>query len=409
VKGIMKKITNPNFIYIVTFVVPFLVYTLQWSTIYPPLTPQFLGFYLVTFIIAFFIGVLVDKLPPFKFQPIPVFRYNGFVILILFLLYALDCWYAGFVPLFAFYTGDASYAGGLEFGIPTIHVLLITFTLFFAVYLVHQLISNRKWSLFWYYLLLFIPLILLQQRSSLMYIVIASAFLFIISRKRISLKVLIRLFFFAMVVLYLFGFLGNLRSANGDSTFIPRNSGVKEEFLESWVPNEFYWSYLYIASPVANLQNNINIEKNVIPNYPEFFIFEMTPDFISKKIVQNYGLKRREFNQINPFLNVGTIYARAFSYLSWTGLFVMFFYLMGLMNLYYIIIRKSYLYGASGVAMMFSMIALGNFDNSITWSAYSFPLFYPFLFSVIRGLRIGSSGQPGREKSVQLFKSNALG
>lgn len=404
----MKKITNPNFIYIITFVVPFLFYTLQWSTIYPPLSPQLLGFYLLTFIIAFAAGILVDKLPGFTYKPIPVFRYNSLVIFFLYVLYALDCWYMGFVPLLAFYAGNASYAGGLEFGIPTIHVLLVTFTLFFAIYLFHQFLSSRKWSVLLSYLSTFIPLILTSQRSSIMYIVIASAFTFVISQRRIAVKKVVRLGVFAIIVLYLFGFLGNLRSANGDSTFIPRNSGVKEEFLESWIPNEFYWSYLYIASPVANLQNNINIEQNVVPNYPEFFVFEMIPDFLAKKIIQNYSLVRREFNQINPFLNVGTIYARPFSYLSWAGMFIIFFYLMILMNLYYLVIRQSYMYGTTGLAMMFSMIALGNFDNSIMWSAYSFPLFYPFLFSVIRGFRTKPNKKSVPGSSFKLVKTNAV-
>lgn len=404
----MKKITNPNFIYIITFVVPFLFYTLQWSTIYPALTPELLGFYLLTFIIAFVTGILIERLPGFTYKPIPVFRYNGLVILFLYILYALDCWYMGFVPLLAFYSGNASYAGGVEFGIPTIHVLLVTFTLFFAVYLFHQFLSNRKWSILLSYLSTFIPLILTSQRSSIMYIVIASAITFVISQKKIAVRKVVRLGVFAIIVLYLFGFLGNLRSANGDSTFIPRNSGVKEEFLESWIPNEFYWSYLYIASPVANLQNNINIERSVIPNYSEFAVFEMVPDFLAKKIVQTYSLTRREFNQINPFLNVGTIYARSFSYLSWTGMFIMFFYLMILMNLYYIVIRQSYMYGTTGLAMMFSMIALGNFDNSITWSAYSFPLFYPFLFSIIRGFRTKPNKKFIPGSSFKLVKTNAV-
>ncbi|HEX8278386.1 MAG TPA: hypothetical protein VF540_06805, partial [Segetibacter sp.] len=198
----MKKLTNPNFIYIITFVVPFLFYTLQWSTIYPPLSPQLLGFYLLTFIIAFVTGILIDKLPGFTYKPIPVFRYNRFVLLFLYVLYALDCWYMGFVPLLAFYAGNASYAGGLEFGIPTVHVLLVTFTLFFAVYLFHQFLSSRKWSLLLSYLSTFIPLILTSQRSSIMYIVIGSAFTFIISQKRIAVKKVLRLAVFAIIVLY---------------------------------------------------------------------------------------------------------------------------------------------------------------------------------------------------------------
>jgi hypothetical protein len=235
----------------------------------------------------------------------------------------------------------------------------------------------------------------LLQRSAIMYVIIASVFIFFISRINISIQRIAGLAVFILVAIYLFGFLGNIRSANGDSTFIPRSSGVKEEFLESWVPNEFYWGYLYIASPVANLQNNINIEEEVEPNYTEFFIFEMTPDFLQKILADKLSLTRREFHQINSFLNVGTIYARPFSYLSWWGMFIIFTYLMVLMNLYYIMIKRSYMYGVTGIGMMFTVIAIANFDNSIWYSAYSFPLIYPVLFSVLRDLKM-KYGQRGR-------------
>ncbi len=401
----MKKIANPNFIYILTFIVPFLVYTLEWSTIYPPLTPELFGFYFLTFLIAFAIGVLIDRQPGFIYKPIPVFQYNLYIITGIYLSYALDFLYMGYIPFFAFSEGKVTYGGSINFGIPTFHVLLITFNIFFAIYLFHQYISNRKWSLLLFYALSFVPFVFLIQRSSIMYIIIASTFIFLISKKKFSIKFFLRLFTFGFAAIYLFGYLGNIRSANGDSTFIPKNSGVKEEFLQSWIPNEFYWGYLYIASPVANLQNNINIEQNVNPSYSEFFIFELVPDFMQKKIVENLSLTRREFNQINPFLNVGTIYARPFSYLSWWGMFIIFIYLIFLMNMYYLIIRKSSRYGTTGLAMMFTVIAVANFDNSIWFSAYSFPLFYPFIFSVCRGVRNRVKAQLPPKPSLKIFNS----
>lgn len=387
----MKKITNPNFVYIITFIIPFLVYTLGWSTIYPSLTAELFGFYLLTFIIAFVIGIFIDKLTGFSYKPIPEFRYNLVVVLILYFLYALDCLYMGFVPLFAFSGGEAAYVGGTNFGIPTFHVILITFTLFFAIFIFHQFLSNPKVKLLLLYFACFVPFIFLLQRSNIMYVIIGSGFLFVMSLKSISFKRVAWLTVVMLGAIYIFGYLGNIRSADGDETFIPRNSGATEEFMQSSIPKEFYWGYLYIASPVANLQNNINIERNVYSDYSGFAIFELTPDFISKKIAETYSLYRREFNQINPFLNVGTIYARAFSYLSWWGMFIIFIYLIGLMNLYFVLLRKSYMFGATGLAMMCTVIAVANFDNSIWFSAYSFPLIYPFILSITRGLLVRSS------------------
>lgn len=402
----MKKFTNPNFIYIGTFIFPFLVYSLEWSTIYPALTPQLFGFYLLTFLIAFLLGLLINKLRAFTYKPIPVFPYNLLVIIGLYFFYWLDCLYAGYVPLFAFSTGEAEYGGNINFGIPTFHVLLVTFNLFFAVFLFHQLLSNRKKSLFLLYISAFVPFIFLLQRSNIMITVISSVFMFFIAQKRISAIKISGLVVLMVAAIYLFGFLGNLRSGNGDPTFIPRVSGATEEFLESWVPKEFYWGYLYIASPVANLQNNINIEQNVHPDYAGFIVFEMIPDFVSKKIANILSLTRREFNQINSFLNVGTLYARPFSFLSWMGMLILFIYMLVLMNLYYLIMQKSSRYGATGISLMFTMIALANFDNTISYSAFSFPLFYPFLFSVIKGFKIKKTEKINPELSVNLSVSS---
>jgi hypothetical protein len=401
----MKKLTNPNFIYIATFITPFLVYTLEWSTIYPELTPQLFLFYLLTFAIAFFIGVLVDRLPPFSYKKIPAFKYNSPVILGLYVAYTVDCLYTGYLPLLAFSRGEISYGGSINYGIPTFHVILVTFSLFFALHLFHQFLSTRKLSLFVFYLSMFVPFIFLLQRSAIMYVIIASVFIFFISSSRMTFRRIAGLAVFMLAAIYMFGYLGNIRSANGDSTFIPKSSGVKEEFLESWVPNEFYWGYLYIASPVANLQNNINIEQDVEPNYGEFFIFEMTPDFLQKVLAEKLSLSKREFHQINSFLNVGTIYARPFSYLSWWGMLIIFAYLLLLMNLYYIIIKQSHMYGVTGIGMMFAVIAIANFENSIWFSAYSFPLIYPVLFSVVRDLQLKNRQRPRRHYQFSLQKT----
>ena len=99
-----------------------------------------------------------------------------------------------------------------------------------------------------------------------MYIIIGSAFLYFISQKKNIIRKLFVLVAFGITAIYMFGYLGNLRSSNGDPTYIPRASGATDKFLDSKIPKEFYWGYLYIASPVANLQNNINIEKEMSLN-----------------------------------------------------------------------------------------------------------------------------------------------
>jgi hypothetical protein len=397
----MKKFANPNFLYILTFIIPFLVYSLGWSKIYPVLSSELFTFYIITFIIAFVLAIVIDRLPGYVYKPIPVFQYNGVVIFLLYIFYIFDCLYSGFIPLLAIISGKLFYIGNLTFGIPTLHVIAVTFNIFFALHLFHQYISSRSLKSLLMYLSALMPFIFLIQRSSIMYIIMGSVFIFFIAQKKVVFKKIFVLVLFALSILYLFGYLGNVRSGNGDPTFIPRASGATDKFLEGSVPLEFYWGYLYIASPVANLQNNINIETNVDPDYKGFIVFEMFPDIATKRIAEAFSLERREFNQINSFLNTGTIYARPFSFLSWKGMYIIFFYLIGLMNLYYLVIRRSYMFGPTGLAIMFTVIALANFENSLWFSTYSLPLLYPLVLSIIRNEGLNRSIKIARQKGYK--------
>lgn len=382
----MKILANPNFIYVITFTTPFLVYFLGWSTLYPSISIELLAFYLFTFSICLFTGYIVNKYFPFHFNLIPVSKYNTLIISFIILFFIADCAYARQIPLFSISSGDESYEGGKTFGIPTVHVIMVTFTLFYSLYVFHQYISNNSRKLFMLFLLTLLPFVFLLQRSNIMYIAIGAVVILVLSLKRIKIKRIILIGSFSLFSIYIFGYLGNLRSANGDSTFIPRMSGVTDEFLKGPIPNEFYWGYLYIASPVANLQHNINTEINVNPDLKSFIVYEMIPDFITKKANIYMDVHQRSFHQLNSFLNVGTIYANSYSYLAWPGLFLMFFYLILLMNYYYIVLSKLGKYKVTGIALMFNLIAFSNFSNTIQFSAFSIQLLFPIIFFIINQL-----------------------
>jgi len=266
-----------------------------------------------------------------------------------------------------------------------LHVFAVTFTLFFSLFVFHQYISNRKRSLLIIFFSTIAIFILLLQRSNIVYIILGAGYIYTISQRRISLKKIAGLAIAGLATIYVFGFLGNLRSANGDSTFIPKASGVTDEFLNGPIPNEFYWGYLYIGSPVGNLQYNINNQINVRPDVESFMVYEWFPDFITKRADMVLDIRPRQFKQMNDFLNVGTLYANSFSYFSWMGMVLTFIYFIFLMNWYYILIAKSMLFRVTGVTMMFNLIAYSNFSNTIQFSAFSLQLIYPLILPILFG------------------------
>lgn len=390
----MKKIlVNPNFVYIIAFIIPFVVYSLGWSTLYPQLTGKLFLFYLFTFSVCMMLGVLMQRVRPFHYKKVPEASSNLWIIVFMFSLYLVEIIYSRSIPLVAVLTGTFDYET-YSFGIPVVHTFLISFNTFYCIYVFHQYISSGERRLLGLFLLSASPFLILMSRSSILHILLGIFFVFLFSRKSISAGLVAKSAGSVLLVLYLFGVLGDIRTGMNDPTYIPRSSGAKEEFLESKVPTQFYWSYLYIASPVANLQNNINYTKVPEGGFKDLVLNECLPSFLTKFIVPQ---EEREFYQINPFLNVGTIYVFSFSYLRWYGIFFMFFYFLALINFYYYILIKSDTWSVTGLAILCNVIIFANFHNTVSYSVISLQLLYPLLFSAIKYLKAKKETELQRE------------
>lgn len=376
---IKKILYNPNFIYIFAFLIPFVFYSFEWSTLYPRLSFSLFLFYLFTFITCAALGVAINLTKPFNYKPIAESNWNIGVIVIIYLFYAAELLYTGTLPIYALLRGQFNYAEE-AFGLPVIHTFLVSFNTFYAIFLFHQYISTRKRRLLWLFFLVLLPFILLVYRSSTLNVLLGALIVFLFNKRVIPLSLILRTAAGVILVFFLFGFMGNMRSANGDATYIPRASGATEKFLNSYIPKEFYWSYLYVASPVANLQNNINLVKVPEGTYKDLVLNEFLPAFVTKFVITQ---QEKKFHQINPFLNVGTIYVYSFSYLRWQGIIIMFFYFLALINCYYLLIRKSDTFKVTGMAILINMIIFANFHNTISYSAASLQLIYPVIFSMV--------------------------
>lgn len=377
---IKKILFNPNFIYIFSFIVPFVFYSFEWSTLYPTLRLNLFLFYIFTFLVCLVLGLIINFTKPFKYRAISESKANVIILLVVYILYGVEVIYSRKLPLLGLLTGTYDYSED-SFGIPVIHTFLVSFNTFYGVYLFHQYISTAKKKLLWLFIISNVPFIFLVYRSSILSILLGALIVYLLEKKNISIKMIFKTIIGVLFIFFMFGFLGNLRSGQGDPTYIPRSSGATEKFLNSSIPKEFYWSYLYIASPVANLQNNINHVKKPEGSYKDLLLNEFLPGFFTKFFIKE---DQKEFNQINPFLNVGTIYVYSFSYLRWQGMILLFFYFIMIANLYYILIQKSDTFKVTGMAILFNIIIFANFHNTISYSASSIQLLYPVVFSMIK-------------------------
>ena len=381
---------NPFYIYIYSFLFVFVTYAFDWSNLYPTLTFSVYLFFIASFIIAGMFGVLFQRKNMPRFIPV---KSSPRVVMYYFLagifLVLMDIAYSGKIPLFEFAEG-AQY-GELEYGIPTLHVFIVAYNSFLATYIFYCYLNDkRKVYLLYYFILCLCPLLVLS-RSNLLFILISSLFVYLSFKGRKVYGILIKLVILVILILFGFGYLGNIRSSHETESYADPNEFImavgdaKESFRNSAVPKAYFWAYIYISSPLANLQETID---NPVDKYSfrdgvglvvqRQFIW----DFLSKRIEDVTGLKKGYFKQISPVLTVATTFAEPFTYLHWTGMIMMYLYMMGLIFIYLVLLPGKSRFSVVGVAILNTIVLLGIFDNMLVYTPLSIQLIFPFIFSL---------------------------
>ena len=215
---------------------------------------------------------------------------------------------------------------------------------------------------------------------------LTSLFIYLHYVDRVKIKNKIKLAISVIVGLFLFGVIGNLRSG-GDYIYI--QSQATEEFMESSIPKEFYWTYLYVASPLANFQNTVN--KSHVEDYDflGFIFYENLPQIISKNLGASLHLEQRDLVRIVPWLTVGTTYAKSFSYLGWFGPYLLFLgnLFIYLVVIFFLVPKKSN-YHVTTIAVLSVIVLLNIFSNILVVTGISFQLAYCIIFSFFEGKKL---------------------
>ncbi|MFC4800151.1 O-antigen polymerase [Neobacillus sp. GCM10023253] len=387
---------NPYFIYILSFLAVLIAYLFRWSNLFPDLGLPLILFLGSSMVIAYFFGRTFMREKIITFNKIYYKKHLELVTYGILAGYVLEFIYHRNFPLLAVFTKtQLSYT---EFGIPTFHVLLVTFNSFFSLYLFQIILSesNRRKLAISLFVLTLVPSILILNRGMLLIILMSCVFIYLIKyQSGITLKKIAGLTVLMLIGLYLFGVVGNIRVNNSyqtntslfDNSLFLQIGGATDEFKESLIPKEYFWGYIYLASPLANLQetiNNFTFEKDV--NFFDSFVFAITqtlPDFISKRVVALYSIEIPPSFQITPELNVSTAFVQPFVILGWVGItfYTLFAFLFAF---FYILLLKKLnsKYMVIGVAIMNSIFVFTTFSNMFSFTGLSFQLVYPVLFTL---------------------------
>ncbi|MFE0433121.1 hypothetical protein ACFW0R_28080, partial [Citrobacter freundii] len=245
-----------------------------------------------------------------------------------------------------------------------------------VVYFYRYLVYKEKYYLLIFFFSLFFS-ISIVNRGTLMFILLAV----IISYASLNLNILkiFKILITIFLVIFAFGILGNLRmisSGYKDQDAILKIGQASENFTKTNLPTEFFWAYLYISSPYANLENEVKKRAiNDQNNISGFLNYEILPDFISKRL----NFINNKSNLLVDELNVSTMYAGSINKMGFIGAFLLYFwYVFAILITPFLINRE---YFIPTVILLSTLSSFLMFDNVLKFSGFVFQFFILILFS----------------------------
>lgn len=382
----MKVQPDPHVCYAVSFALAVMVYMLGWSELYPTLTLSLLLFLVATLathgLLSFFVRRRINANFP---SPEPEQRAPVYITLFIYLLWVIEFIYEGGIPLLKILL-DIPY-NYRQFGVPTLHVFVVTFSSFYTVYLLHLYLSRRSKVLLPLYFINLTAAVLIYSRAMLFFNLFASLILYLNLRSEFKFRHIAVAGVTLLVLLYLFGVLGSLRVSRIAGTqysnehFLVSGSAT-EAFTKSSIPKEYFWTYIYLSSPLANLQQNIRLttpRELSVQNIGELVNEEIFPDFISKRIIRVLDLHPPVDSRIPGPFNVSTIYSQSYTYAGWTGMAIIAVFLLIFPIVFTKILPAGSPFFLCGWSILCTMYFFSVYDNTFSFTGLSFQLAYPMV------------------------------
>jgi hypothetical protein len=354
-----RCLASPFAAYAAGFLIAMAVYSLEYSDLYPPLQPALVSFLLVTCVICGCLACAVGTMTDTCQYGYESLQFHMLVFLVLTGLLVAECVYSGGVPLLtAAVGGDSDYA---TFGIPTVNVAFVGFSLFYAIYWFDLYLLRYGRVFLAFSLMAASTSILIVHRGGFIIDFVAAIFLYV-QRRGLERKLIISFSALVAAMLWGFGLLGDLRThgLTGESLILDIGK-ASDKFRDSNIPTEFFWPYLYISSPLANLQ--LNMTNRVATDKPALYLaLELLPDFVSKRIVPEDAVPATLPLLVTEQLTVRTMYGRAFLLMGWLGIILSFMYFVIIALVCLIALRGSKYFIATS-SILSSLGLLNIFDN----------------------------------------------
>lgn len=389
----LKLKFSPFYLYSLTVLVILIAYNFNWSNLYPKISIGSYVFLISTIIISAIAGYFFDKKFKISKEKIKNKLNLKIMTIVVFTGFIIEFIYVGHIPFMEIFILKSDYSYTSFGGIPTVHVLLVTFNSFLAIYIFNKYLEDKTKENIILFLLNLIPALLIFNRGMLTMILLSCVSVYIFTKMNgmLNVKLLAILIVFGLIFLYIFGILGNIRSNKDyyigndvtNSEYIMLVGEANNNFRESIVPKPLFWGYIYATSPLANLENTIQ-HNDPIPkwdnkNILQYLAYSILPDFISNDL----NIEGEPNTLITPPLTASTLYSQAYLALGWLGMIILFLYWLGIVVLYKLIVPSNSAFFISGLAIVNTITIMNFFDNMIIFTGLSFQLVYPILLMFI--------------------------
>jgi hypothetical protein len=272
-----------------------------------------------------------------------------------------------------------------EFGMPIIDPVFNTMSIFFSVFYFQSFLEHKKKRYIIYVLIILIIQVLIFRRSTIVWIITSSSFLFLLYKQKINLIIISAALICIPFFSYGFGLYGNTRSSLTKSKVL-NELGASDLFKGSEISHNHYMTYLYVSSPLANLQKNI-IEGNGFFNngkVKDFLFYCLMPASVTIRLEKPLQLTSPVCSLITPGLIVGSFLMDGFFTMGWPGMVFMIFFLFVFIKLCLYIIRKCDAFSATTLSILSTTVTLLIFSNFLNRLDVILMLFiYPVLFHII--------------------------
>lgn len=217
-----------------------------------------------------------------------------------------------------------------EVGVPFLHVVVINFIAFLFYFSSYCFFSagNNRYKFLKPMLFSILMPIIYMNRGEVMFLLFGFFLIYLMQAKKIGNKILL-LVPVILLILYVFGMAGNFRSNDPSGEYILKIGGASDGFVNSVIPHEFFWGYVYIASPLGTLQNAMNLKKDNsdrVSNGDMVLVHEIMPKFLSKRL--DYPKVDSDPYKVVNELTVGTTFFDC--YVTWgkRGMWMVFIAMM---------------------------------------------------------------------------------